>query len=231
MALSTTDQLAALQRHTRRLEATADSLEDVSGPSLCPGWTRGHVLAHLARNAEALARVARAAVEGTGEAMYPSDEARDAEVEEGAHRDARTQAADLRASDQIVARALAALGPEHAEYRLERTPGGRLVPAGRLPFMRLREVVLHHLDLDAGFGLADVEPDLVEDLLLEEVTRLRACDPPPDVTIRTTEGEQWSVGLGSVEVTGDRVGVLGWLARGVTEGVSGSPLPRLPEGR
>ena len=48
-------------------------------PSLCAGWSRGHVLSHLARNAEALERVCAAATSGTGQTMYESDEVRDAE--------------------------------------------------------------------------------------------------------------------------------------------------------
>ena len=231
MALSDSALLDALDRHSARLEATADGLDDVTGRSLCDGWSRGHVLTHLARNAEAIAGLCRAAVDGTGEAMYPSDSVRDGDIDAGARRDAGAQAADVRATDRLVADALARLRPEHAQPMLERTPGGRLVPAGRLAFMRLREVVLHHVDLDAGFGFADVEPALVADLLEEEVTRLRACDPPPDVTLRTDDGAEWTVGLGTTEVAGDRVGLLGWLARGLTDGVSGDPLPRLPEGR
>ena len=231
MALSDSALLDALDRHSALLEATAEGLDDVSAPSLCPGWTRGHVLSHLARNAEAIAGLCRAAVDGEQRAMGPSDEARDADVNASAGRDAATQAEDVRTTDHLVAEQLARLRPEHADVSLERTPGRRLVPAGRLPFMRLREVVLHHLDLDAGFGLADVEPELTADLLGEEVERLQACDPPPDLTLRTDEGDEWTTGLGTAEVTGTRTAVLGWLARGLTDGLTGDPLPRLPEGR
>lgn len=225
------DLLAALHRHSARLEATADALDDVTAPSLCTGWTRGHVLTHLARNAEGIAGLCRAAVDDTGEPMYPSDQARDADIEAGAGRDPATQAQDVRATDRLVAAQLARLRPEHTSRRLERTPGGRLLPAGVLPFMRLREVVYHHVDLDAGFGFADVEPELVEAFLAEEVTRLRTADGAPDVTLRSTEGDQWSVGMGTAQVSGDRAALLGWLARGLTHGVAGDPLPELPAGR
>lgn len=225
------DVLALLDLHTARLEATADALDDVTGPSRCAGWTRGHVLTHLARNAEAIERMVGAAVDGSGAAMYPSDEARDADIDAGAARDAATQAADLRATDRAVAGALARLGPEHADRMVERTPGGRLVPAGRLAFMRLREVVLHHLDLDADFALGDVEPALVGVLLDEEVARLRAVDDPPDLTLRAPDGSQWTVGVGTTTVSGTPAALLGWLARGLTDSVTGDPLPRLPDGR
>ena len=45
---------ALLTSHTDRLLGTVGSLPDVGGPSLCEGWTRGHVITHVARNAEAL---------------------------------------------------------------------------------------------------------------------------------------------------------------------------------
>ena len=50
----------------QRLLATADALTDeqVAAPSLLPGWTVGHVLAHLARNADSHARVLAAADAG-----------------------------------------------------------------------------------------------------------------------------------------------------------------------
>ena len=46
-----------LEDATRRLVRTVDELsdEDLSAPSLLPGWSRAHVVAHLALNAEGLA--------------------------------------------------------------------------------------------------------------------------------------------------------------------------------
>jgi len=45
---------------TARLLAVVDELgdEDLRGPSTLPGWSRAHVIGHLARNAEALVRLA-----------------------------------------------------------------------------------------------------------------------------------------------------------------------------
>jgi maleylpyruvate isomerase len=97
--------------------------------------------------------------------------------------------------------------------------------------MRLREVTWHHVDLDAGFGFADLEPELQRLFLEEEVERLRGEDDAPDMTLRSTEGDEWTVGMGSIEVRGDRAALLGWLARGLTEGVAADPLPTLPPGR
>ncbi len=225
------DLLAALDRHTERLGTTVDALDDVGAPSLCEGWTRGHVLTHLARNAEGIAALVRAAVDDSGETMYASVEARDADIDAGAGRPVGQQAQDVRDTAAAVDAELRRLRPQHAETRLERVPGVRFIPARHLPFMRLREVVYHHVDLDAGFGFADVEPELLVVFLDDEVKRLRRCDPPPDLTLRSSEGDEWTVGLGTVPVSGDRSALLGWLARGLTDGVSADPLPHLPEGR
>lgn len=225
------DLLDALEAHTARLETTVGRLDDLGAPTLCEGWSRGHVLTHLARNAEGIAALVRAAVDGSGETMYASTERRDADIDEGAGRDLATQARDVHDTAADVDEALRRLRPEHAEIRLERVPGVRFIPARHLPFMRVREVVYHHVDLEAGFGFEDVEPGLLLVFLEDEVKRLRRCDPAPDLTLRTTEGDEWTVGLGTVPVSGSRPAVLGWLARGLTDGITGDPLPQLPEGR
>jgi maleylpyruvate isomerase len=218
---------AALLQTTARL---AD--DDVSRPSLCDGWTRGHVLAHLARNAEAISRLAQWAASGERREMYPGGtERRDADIEAGADRTAAEQLADLRSTADDLAEVLPSLldGLAAAEVEMR---GGYLVASERLPFLRLRELVLHHVDLDAGFTLADVDGDVLVRLIDDAVSRLRLSHRAPSVTLRTPEGESWTVGEGDVEVTGPRHGLLLWLARRIGTGVTSSSgdLPELPRG-
>ena len=222
--------LDAVADQTDAFLRTARSLDDVQSPSLCAGWTRGHVLTHVARNADGLAALVRAAVDGSGETMYPSTQARDADIEAGAGRPAAEQVDDVEGTAQALATQLPRLTTEQAEVRLERTPGQFLIKAKNIPFMRLREVVFHHVDLLGGFGFGDLEPELQRLLLNEEVRRLRAAAPPPDLTLRTPDGDEWTVGVGTASVVGERGALLGWLGRGLTDGLSGDPLPRLPEG-
>jgi maleylpyruvate isomerase len=66
--------------------------------SLLPGWTRGHVLTHLARNADGGSRLLTWARTGTPSAEYPSLEARATQIEAGAGRSAAELVADARAS-------------------------------------------------------------------------------------------------------------------------------------
>jgi maleylpyruvate isomerase len=225
------DVLEAVDRQTALLLSTARALDDPRADSLCEGWSRGHVLTHVARNADGLAALVRSAVDGTGETMYASPEARDGDIDAGAGRPVAELLHDVEASATALAEQLPRLTADVADLRLERTPGVFLVKAGRLPFMRLREVAFHHVDLDAGFTFADLEPKLQRRFLDEEVRRLRATETPPHLTLRTTEGEEWVVGAGTASVVGTAAALLGWLARGLTDGLSGDPLPDLPEGR
>jgi len=225
--------LGLVQKATTDLLTTASRVtdDDVSGPSLCEGWTRGHVLTHIARNAEAMVRLTRWAVTGEREEMYPGGtEKRDADIEAGADRGAAEHLADLRDTASALAEALPRLRGDLATTEVEMR-GGFVVPSASLPFLLLRELVLHHVDLDAGYSLADVEGLVLVRLLDDAVSRLRLSHRAPSVTLRTDEGDAWTVGSGEVEVTGARHGVLLWLARRIPSGVSsGQELPPLPRG-
>jgi maleylpyruvate isomerase len=231
MATGSPDVLALIPVHTRRLLDTARSLDDPAAPSLCEGWSRGHVLTHVARNADGLGSLVGAAVDGTGGTMYASREARAADIEAGAHRPVPELVADIERTAATLAAALPRLAPEHAGHPLERTPGDVRGTASDIPLMRLREVAFHHVDLEAGFGFDDLEPDLLRLFLDEEVERMQSADDAPDVTLRTPEGGHWAIGRGSASVTGSAATLLGWLARGLTAGLTGDPLPLLPKGR
>ena len=79
------DNLALLARETSLLMRTAAALDDdtIRVASLCEGWTRAHVLSHIARNADALGNLVSWAVTGTPRAMYDSPDDRDADIEAG----------------------------------------------------------------------------------------------------------------------------------------------------
>lgn len=228
-----TEIVTHLGAETDRLVTTARGLTDadVAGPSLCAGWTRGHVLSHLARNAEALGRVCTVVLTGEPDTMYDSPESRDTDIEAGAGRGAAEQAADVEETAAALAPAIGAIGLRHVGVTVERTPGGQIIPAERVPFMRLREVVWHHVDLDAGYTFADAPDELVQLFLVDAVSRLASTEGAPGLRIRTTEGDVWTVGNGSVDVSGPRHAVLLWLARGDTSGVASTqPIPPLPSG-
>jgi maleylpyruvate isomerase len=127
---------------------------DLRAPSLLPGWTRAHVLAHLARTADAMRNLLIGARTGQDRPAYVSAEAREAGIEAGAKMDAKDLAADL-ADSAMAFRTVARQLPDDAWRVPVRILNFRPFPAGQLLTRRLVEVELHHCDLGTGYGPAD----------------------------------------------------------------------------
>ncbi|MFC8451203.1 maleylpyruvate isomerase family mycothiol-dependent enzyme [Kitasatospora sp. NPDC057223] len=124
--------------------------EAVAGPSALPGWTRGHVLTHLARNADSLVNLLDGARTGRDIPQYATPEARDQDIEDGAPRPLDLQLADLHESAERFTMAAAAL--DDAAWGAEvRHRAGYVFGAFEIPWRRLVEVEYHHVDLDAGY--------------------------------------------------------------------------------
>ncbi|MEV5436243.1 maleylpyruvate isomerase family mycothiol-dependent enzyme [Streptomyces sp. NPDC052682] len=219
--------LASVRDATERLLTALGKLDNaaVTEPSRLPGWTRGHVLAHLARNADALVNVLQ------GRPMYASAEAREADIERDAPRPLDEQIADVRASADRFQEAGAAPADWSRTVRLR---NGVTDAAARVPFRRWVEVELHHVDLGIGYELEDLPAEFTEreiGFLAERFDGHR--DVPPT---RLTDGTRvWRTGRDAdapeVTVTGSPADLLGWLA-GRREGsaltVQGGALPALP---
>jgi maleylpyruvate isomerase len=138
---------------TQRLLDDARTLteDDLRGPSRLPGWTRAHVLAHLARGADAMRNVLAGARLGEDRPGYASAQARDDAIEAGAALSAADLMADL-AESAMALRALSRLLPESAWQAPVRAGGAVPFPAAGLITRRLAEVELHHCDLATGYG-------------------------------------------------------------------------------
>jgi maleylpyruvate isomerase len=182
-----------------RLTRTVDGFQgdDWAAPSLLPGWTRAHVVAHLALNAEGVARALRGVVAAEGEhdegrTMYDSDEKRDSDIAELSAADPTELRDRLLAGTTAFNEAMGSVPASGWEGRIERTPGGRTLPTATLPGMRLREVEIHHVDLDAGYSRSEWSPDFAE-LLLDAMTkRLR---PEAGFEVKPMDSDRtWVVG-------------------------------------
>jgi maleylpyruvate isomerase len=124
--------------------------EAVAGPSALPGWTRGHVLTHLARNADSLVNLLDGARTGRDIPQYATPEVRDQDIEAGAPRPLDLQLTDLQDSAERFTLAAAAL--DDAAWSAEvRHRTGYVFGAFEIPWRRLVEVEYHHVDLDAGY--------------------------------------------------------------------------------
>ncbi|MDR2985031.1 MAG: maleylpyruvate isomerase family mycothiol-dependent enzyme, partial [Nocardiopsaceae bacterium] len=86
--------------------ASAFSDEQARDPSLLPGWSRGHVLTHIARNADGLRNLLIWAETGVETPQYASLEDRDGQIEAGARRPVSELAAEVsKSSDAFLAKA------------------------------------------------------------------------------------------------------------------------------
>src|SRR5262245_47936826 len=157
--------LPLVQEATDRLEFIVAGLDEhtMRQPSRLPGWSRAHVVTHLARNADALVNLMTWARTGVEHPMYASRADRDADIDEGATRLAQILREDLRAAGERFMAAATEL-PARA---WSATVIGRLqgaIPASEIPSMRLFEVWVHLVDLDVGRAFADIPGHHLEHL-------------------------------------------------------------------
>jgi maleylpyruvate isomerase len=228
-----------LRTGTERLETLVAGLDDAGAraPSLLPGWTRGHVVAHVARNAEAIGRLVRWARTGEETPMYASPAERDAEIERTAHRPAAALLDDLRGTAAALDHALAGLALDAVWSREVRVRQGAVVPAALLPWLRVREVWLHAADLalhgDPAVALSGAPDGLLPELL-DDVTRtLSRDDDCPAARLAATDATgTWTLGAGDgPTVRGSAAELVLWCAGrgpGHLGTDDGGPLPVLP---
>ena len=138
---------------TERLLRTADALDPgaVSAPSLLPDWTVGHVLTHVARNADAYTNLLTWARTGVETPAYASATARVEGIEAGAGRPLPEQIEDIRTAHERFADAAAAMPAEAWTFHLPSTGQS----AAAVPWARLREVEVHHVDLGRDYSPSD----------------------------------------------------------------------------
>ena len=148
-----TDQI---DHATQRLLDDARTIPEASlrAPSQLPGWTRAHVLAHVARNADAMRNLLIGARSGQDRTAYASAQAREADIERGAAMTAKDLMADL-ADSAMALRTIVKQLPDEAWQVRVRVLGSAPCPAAELLTRRLVEVELHHCDLAVGYGPAD----------------------------------------------------------------------------
>jgi maleylpyruvate isomerase len=143
----------ALDTATQRLidEARLMAGPDLRAPSLLPGWSRAHVLAHLARGADAMCNLLVGARAGQDREAYASPQARSADIDRSAAAEAEELADDL-AGSAMALRTVAWQLPDEAWRYQVRVLDSPRFQASQLLIRRLAEVELHHCDLGIGYG-------------------------------------------------------------------------------
>jgi len=214
---------------TDRLIRTAEALDGgaVRDPSALPGWTVGHVLTHVARNADAYTNLLNWARTGVETPAYATPTARAEGIEAGAGRPLAEQIADLREAHERFADAAAAMPAEAWTVYLPPTGAS----AAAVPWARLREVEVHHVDLGRGYTPENWSDAFALRLLREIVAGV--TDPAFRLVLHP-QGVEHALTIGEAgnapEVSGPTRSIAAWLAgRGDGADLTVSPDGALPE--
>ncbi|ONI79091.1 hypothetical protein BWI15_00150 [Kribbella sp. ALI-6-A] len=217
---------------TRLLEKTVASLDDeeLDEPSRLPGWTRRHVIAHLAANADALGRLVSWAHTSVEQHMYASADQRDAEIKLGASLPTSQLRTWLQSSAQDLEAGMDQLS-DTEWHCLVITGQGRTVPADELPWLRSREVLVHTIDLNAGPEFFDLPAAFCRALAVD-ICAKRSLEGNPNVIIDSVDrGEEFQLRISGkgpvVEIEGPLSEITAWLA-GRSTAARQSSWPRLP---
>ncbi|MFF4816130.1 maleylpyruvate isomerase family mycothiol-dependent enzyme [Kitasatospora sp. NPDC001309] len=222
------EHLALVEDGTRALLETVAGLapEALAEPSALPGWTRGHVLAHVARNADSLVNLLTGARTGTDIPQYANEQAREDGIQEGAARPLEAQLADLRESHEHFLAAVALMTPEDwaAEVRHR---SGAVFPARDLVWKRLGELEYHLVDLDGGYTPAHWPEVFAVTEFRKLATRLAGADLPAVELVAEDTGDKGLIGTGGAALTvrGPVRALLAWLSGRS----AGTDLPRTPD--
>jgi maleylpyruvate isomerase len=157
-----------------RLVSTVSGFDEaaVRGPSRLDGWTIGHIVTHLARNADSHTRMLNAAAQGEAVEQYAGGrEERASRIESGAARSAQELLEDMLRSMAELESAWATMTPlAWDRHGLSR---GHPWPCRTMPYFRWREVEIHHVDMGTGY-----EPEQwPEEYVARELPHLLATVP------------------------------------------------------
>jgi maleylpyruvate isomerase len=231
-----TDSLAWAADGAAHLRGLMSRLGDDAfrAPSLLPGWSRAHVLTHLARNADGMVNLLTWARTGVPTPAYASREQRDADIEAGARRTAPDIRDDVVETSDRLAQEVRAM-PEEAWSARVRNVQGREIPATDIPWIRARELWVHAVDLNVGAAFTDLPGPMVRELLEDVMPTLAAADGcPPLRLVARDQDATWTLGDGAdpTQVSGTAPALVAWLlgrSRGRDlQTADDRPLPPLP---
>lgn len=197
---------AAVTRDIDALDASQSQLTDAlrsmpavdpATPTALPGWTIGHVMTHIARNADSTIRML------AGLAQYwKGAESRASDIELGAGRDWEALVADVAATSDAVTRRMR----EVTDWTGTVQATTAVRPKASVPEMRRREVEIHRVDLGTGYGFDQLPADFVA-FEMRRLTMLWQARQPmgltslPDAVLALPERERlaWLFGRRTVD--------------------------------
>lgn len=159
---------------------------ELDADTLLAGWTRRHVIAHVAHNAAALSRLLDWAATGLETPMYESAEQRGREIDDGARLGGEELRNMFATNSARLDEKWRRLEPS-AWDAVVRTVQGRMVPASETVWMRVREVWIHAVDLDNGGRFEDL-PAVVLDPLLADIVGMWRTKNRGDGVVLVVDG-------------------------------------------
>ncbi len=205
--------------HTRLVSDLRADDFDPRAASVLPDWSIGHVLTHIARNADSFTGMFEAAAQGETRAQYPGGaEQRRRDIEAGAPRSREALVDDVAGACARLEAACDAATDAVWRDGLGRVTDGEIA-LRELPSRRRKEVVVHHRDLGLAYGAADWPADFVTD----ELPRVLETLPrrlPDGITVRLEDVDSGeALTSGAVVVRGSRAALIDWLTgRGTIDG-------------
>lgn len=242
MVANRTDSRRWIDRGTALCAQELDRLDEEAfgQPSAVPGWTRKHVAAHLAANADALGNLVNWAATGIESRMYASSELRAIEIEAGALRSGDDLREWFARSSADLAQAMDALTPDQWRAKVI-TLQGKGAPASQTPWVRARELLVHVVDLATGVRFASLPRDFLAALCDDIAVRRSVAPGHPAVRIVAVDVDsgRWGIadhrpGASAADVpvvSGPLAELTAYLAGRTHEGLvtsDGAPPPSLP---
>ncbi|MFF3073699.1 maleylpyruvate isomerase family mycothiol-dependent enzyme [Kitasatospora sp. NPDC057904] len=216
----------AVRASAARFAASVSALTEAEarGPSALPGWSRAHVVTHVARSADVytwLLALARTGVE-------PGPRADGATLErllhEGARRDVPALAADLRASLDRLLDEVSAMPAERWSVLVSALAGWKH-PAWYTLHRARRELEVHHTDLALGHTPAAWPAGFVAAALAETAAALAERGFPVGRFEAVDLGRSWTVAPTGPTAAGPGHALLAWLAGRGPAPDAGLPAP------
>jgi maleylpyruvate isomerase len=166
--------------------------------------------------------------------MYTSVAQRDSEIESGARRGSAEILSDVALSANQLAGAIKSLDEKalNATVRRGAAAAGLAFPASSIPWMRLREVEIHLVDLDLAPTFAQSPLEFLTPLLVEEVPRFDGRIS--GLLLLCNEGLRFQIGEGEQTIRGSIGDITAWLLGRANRSeiarlVSDKPIPTPPK--
>lgn len=239
MIRSLEQSLAWVERGTELFRSAIAGLNESSYgfPSQLQGWTRKHLVAHVAANAQAVGRLLSWASTGKESRMYSSPAQRNADIEVGAKLGGEELTGWFKRSASELAMQLKSLPPDAWQASVV-TAQGRTVPAAETPWMRSRELMVHAVDLGTGLSFADLPAPfltaLCDDIAAHRSATTGTAVAVPSLSLNASDtGGRWEIAgtADPILVTGTLAAITSYLSGRRWTGIAaptGVDVPDLP---